>query len=99
MTLDQKRARAFGVLFLITFATSIPAALRYGPWSTTAVVIVPIMRRFDEELAIGSRDRVGDGDHVRRQRSEPHAARPARRPQPACGSPALIAHWAAKARW
>ncbi len=31
MTLDQKRARWFGVLYLITFATSIPAALLYRP--------------------------------------------------------------------
>jgi hypothetical protein len=29
MSLDQKRARVFGVLFLITFATSIPALLLY----------------------------------------------------------------------
>jgi len=29
MTLDQKRAHVFGVLFLITFATSIPALLLY----------------------------------------------------------------------
>ena len=29
MALDQKRARVFGVLFLITFATSIPALLLY----------------------------------------------------------------------
>jgi hypothetical protein len=82
--LDQKRARWFGVLYLITFATSIPAALLYRPVLDdpvgyiagaghdkrilfgallellliianigTAVVIVPIMRRFNEELAIG----------------------------------------------
>src|SRR3954467_262746 len=31
MTLDQKRARAFGVLYLITFLTSIPALLLYQP--------------------------------------------------------------------
>jgi hypothetical protein len=31
VTLDQKRARIFGVLFLITFATSIPALLLYQP--------------------------------------------------------------------
>jgi len=31
MSLDQKRARAFGVLYLITFATSIPALLLYEP--------------------------------------------------------------------
>ena len=31
MTLDQKRARAFGVLYLLTFATSIPALLLYEP--------------------------------------------------------------------
>ncbi|MGH2971417.1 MAG: DUF4386 domain-containing protein [Gaiellaceae bacterium] len=31
MSLDQKRARAFGVLYLITFVTSIPAALLYRP--------------------------------------------------------------------
>jgi hypothetical protein len=84
MTLDQKRARAFGVLYLITFVTSIAAALLYQPVLDdpvgyiagaghdkrilfgallellliianigTAVVIVPIMRRLNEELAIG----------------------------------------------
>jgi hypothetical protein len=84
MTRDQKRARAFGVLYLITFLTSIPAALLYAPMLDdpvgytrgaghdtqiligallellliianigTAVVIVPIMRRLNEELAIG----------------------------------------------
>ena len=84
MTLDQKRARAFGVLYLITFITSIPALLLYQPVLDdpvgyiagaghdtqilfgallellliianigTAVVIVPIMRRRSEELAIG----------------------------------------------
>ncbi len=31
MSLDQKRARVFGVLYLITFATSIPALLLYEP--------------------------------------------------------------------
>src|SRR5215211_3794746 len=31
MTLDQKRARWFGVLYLITFATSIPALLLFQP--------------------------------------------------------------------
>jgi hypothetical protein len=31
VSLDQKRARAFGVLYLITFVTSIPAALLYRP--------------------------------------------------------------------
>ena len=29
MSLDQRRARWFGVLYLITFATSIPALLLY----------------------------------------------------------------------
>jgi hypothetical protein len=84
MTRDQKRARAFGVLYLITFITSIPAALLYSSMLDdpvgyiagsgqdaqilvgallellliianigTAVVIVPIMRRVNEELAIG----------------------------------------------
>jgi hypothetical protein len=84
VTSDQKRARVFGVLFLITFATSIPALLLYQPVLDdpvgyiagaghdtriffgaflelllivanigTAVVIVPIMRRKYEELAIG----------------------------------------------
>ena len=84
MSLDQKRARWFGVLYLITFVTSIVAALLYqtvlrhperyiaGPGHDTqvlfaallelfliianigtAVVIVPIMRRQNEELAIG----------------------------------------------
>ena len=84
VSLDQKRARIFGVLYLITFATSIPAALLYRPVLDdpvgyiagaghdkrilfgallellliianigTAVVIVPIMRRLNEELAIG----------------------------------------------
>ena len=31
MSLDQKRARVFGVLYLITFVTSIPAVLLYQP--------------------------------------------------------------------
>jgi hypothetical protein len=31
MSLDQKRARVFGVLYLITFATSIPALLLFQP--------------------------------------------------------------------
>jgi Domain of unknown function (DUF4386) len=31
LTLDQKRARVFGVLYLITFVTSIPALLLYQP--------------------------------------------------------------------
>ena len=31
MSLDQKRARVFGVLFLITYATSIPALALYQP--------------------------------------------------------------------
>jgi hypothetical protein len=31
VTLDQKRARVFGVLYLITFVTSIPALLLYQP--------------------------------------------------------------------
>ena len=31
MALDQKRARVFGVLYLITFVTSIPALLLYEP--------------------------------------------------------------------
>jgi hypothetical protein len=84
MALDQKRARAFGVLYLITYVTSIPALLLYQPVLDdpvgyiagaghdkrilfgallellliianigTAVVIVPIMRRLNEELAIG----------------------------------------------
>jgi hypothetical protein len=84
MSLDQKRARAFGVLYLITFVTSIPAALLYGPLLDhpvryiagaghdtqillgallelllivanigTAVVIFPIVRRQNEELALG----------------------------------------------
>ncbi len=84
MSLDQKRARWFGVLYLITFVTSIPALLLYEPVLRdpvtyiagsghdtqvllaallelpliisnigTAVVILPIMRRHNEELAIG----------------------------------------------
>src|ERR687886_761402 len=84
MSLDQKRARVFGVLYLITYVTSIPALALYQPVLDdpvayiaggghdgqillgallellliianigTAVVIVPIMRRFNEELAIG----------------------------------------------
>jgi hypothetical protein len=84
VTLDQKRARVFGVLYLITFVTSITAALLYQPVLDdpvgyiagaghdkrilfgallelllilanvgTAVVIVPIMRRSHEDLAIG----------------------------------------------
>jgi len=84
MSLDQKRARVFGVLYLVTFITSIPALWLYEPVLRdpvayiagaghdkrillaaflellliianigTAVVIVPIMRRQNEELAIG----------------------------------------------
>jgi hypothetical protein len=84
VSLDQKRARWFGVLYLITFLTSISAALLYEPVLRhpvryiasaghdkqillgallellliianigTAVVIVPIVRRQNEELAIG----------------------------------------------
>jgi len=81
---DQRRARVFGVLYLVTFVTSIPALLLYEPALRhpvgfvagagnvnriylgallelllilanigTAVVILPIMRRRYEELAIG----------------------------------------------
>ena len=84
MSLDQKRARIFGVLYLITFVTSIPALLLYEtalrhPVSYiagaghdkqvlfgallellliianigTAVVIFPVVRRQNEELALG----------------------------------------------
>ena len=84
MSLDQKRARVFGVLYLLTFITSIPALALYEPALRhpvafvagsgnvngiylgallellliianigTAVVIVPIMRRQFEELALG----------------------------------------------
>jgi hypothetical protein len=84
VSVDQKRARWFGVLYLITFATSIPALLLYQPVLDdpvgyiagaghdkrvlfgaflellliianigTAVVIVAIMRRRYEDLAIG----------------------------------------------
>jgi hypothetical protein len=84
VSLDQKRARWFGVLYLITFVTSIPALLLYEPVLRhpvayiagaghdtqillgallelllivanigTAVVILPIVRRQSEELAIG----------------------------------------------
>jgi hypothetical protein len=84
VSLDQKRARAFGVLYLITFVTSIPALLLYETVLRhkvsyiagaghdkqvlfgallelllimanigTAVVIFPIVRRQNEELALG----------------------------------------------
>ena len=84
MSLDQKRARVFGVLFLITFVTSILALALYQPVLDhpvryiagaghdkriflaallellliianigTAVVIFPIVRRQNEELALG----------------------------------------------
>src|SRR3954462_13981236 len=84
MSLDQKRARVFGVLYLITFVTSIPALALYQPVLDdpvgyipaaghdtqilfavllellliianigTAVVIFPIVRRHNEELALG----------------------------------------------
>src|ERR671933_2033331 len=84
MSRDQKRARVFGVLYLITYVTSIPALALYQPVLDdpvgyiagaghdkqilfaallellliisaigTAVVIVPIMRRMNEDLAIG----------------------------------------------
>ena len=84
MSLDQKRARVFGLLYLITFVTSIPALALYQPVLDdpvgyisaaghdiqilfaallellliianigTAVVIFPIVRRQNEELALG----------------------------------------------
>src|ERR687883_1010670 len=84
MSLDQKRARVFGVLFLITYVTSIPALALYQPVLDdpvgyiagaghdtqilfaallellliianigTAVVIFPIVRRQNEDLALG----------------------------------------------
>src|SRR6188472_1461292 len=84
MSLDQKRARVFGVLYLITYVTSIPALALYQPVLDhpvayiagaghdtqilfaallellliianigTAVVIFPIVRRQNEELALG----------------------------------------------
>jgi len=84
MSVDQKRARVFGVLFLITFLTSVPAVWLYQPVLDdpvgyiagsghdtriflgvllelllivanigSAVVVVPILRRQNEELAIG----------------------------------------------
>ena len=84
MSTDQKRARVFGVLYLLTFVTSIPALALYetvlrrpvsyigvGGHDTqvlfaallelllivanigTAVVIFPIVRRQNEELALG----------------------------------------------
>lgn len=84
VSLDQRRARWFGVLYLVTFATSIPALWLFQPVLDdpvgyiagagsdnrillgallelilivanvgTAVVIVPIVRRLSDELAIG----------------------------------------------
>jgi hypothetical protein len=84
VNLDQKRARVFGVLYLITFVTSIPALALYQPVLDdpvgyiagaghdtqilfaallellliianigTAVVVFPILRRQNEELALG----------------------------------------------
>ena len=84
MTSDQKRGRVFGVLYLITFATSISALALYEPALRhpvsyiagsghdkqillgaflellliianigTAVVIFPIVRRVNQELALG----------------------------------------------
>jgi hypothetical protein len=84
MSRDQKRARVFGVLYLITYVTSIPAVALYQPVLDhpvgyivgaghdtqvlfaallellliianigTAVVIFPIVRRRNEELALG----------------------------------------------
>src|SRR3954449_11167712 len=84
MSRDQKRARVFGVLYLITYVTSIPALALYQPVLDdpvgyiagagqdaqilfaallellliianigTAVVIFPIVRRQNEELALG----------------------------------------------
>jgi len=84
MSLDQKRARVFGVLYLLTYVTSIPALALYQPVLDhpiayiagaghdnqilfgaflelfliitnigTAVVIFPIVRRQNEDLALG----------------------------------------------
>jgi hypothetical protein len=43
MSLDQKRARVFGVLFLITFATSIPALALYQPVLDDPVGILSVL--------------------------------------------------------
>ena len=40
MGLDQKRARVFGVLFLVTFITSIPALLLYQPVLDDPIVYI-----------------------------------------------------------
>ena len=40
MSLDQKRARVFGVLFLVTFITSIPALLLYQPVLDDPIVYI-----------------------------------------------------------
>jgi Domain of unknown function (DUF4386) len=84
VTLDQKRARVFGVLYLVTFVTSIAALALYQPVLDdpvgyiagaghdnriffgallellliianigTAVVIFPVVKRQNEELALG----------------------------------------------
>jgi hypothetical protein len=84
VTVDQKRARVFGVLYLITFITSIPALALCQPVLDdpvryiasaghnnqiffgalleflliianigTAVVVFPIVKRQNEELALG----------------------------------------------
>jgi uncharacterized protein DUF4386 len=84
VSLDQKRARVFGLLYLVTYVTSIPALALYQPVLDhpvafvagaghdtqvlfgallelllitanigTAVVIFPIVRRLNEELALG----------------------------------------------
>jgi hypothetical protein len=42
---DQRTARLFGVLFIITFLTSIPAALLFSPFSTTRPVTSPVRGR------------------------------------------------------
>ena len=116
VSIDQKRARWFGVLYLITFITSIPALLLYEPALRhpvayiagaghdkqilfgallellliianigTAVVIFPIVRRQNEELALGYVTARLVRVHVHPRRHPLHA-RHRHVAKPGCGS-------------
>jgi hypothetical protein len=63
MTRDQKRARVFGVLYLITFATSIPAAALSGKGdSRNGAFLSPHMSpHMSPEDTLDRRWRVGTG--------------------------------------
>jgi hypothetical protein len=54
MSVDRKRARWFGVLYLITFATSIPALILYEPALRDPVGYVAVQGGHDYHVLLGA---------------------------------------------